>query len=156
SRFTRLSRERARRRWWPKVTVTVLAPVKLGLAAGVAGRERRAAAGVALYEIMSDLVFRTAPIDRTIYEAVVAAARKHAFRRRAVEAVNGALSYGRLLAAATVLGRKLAPFAKEGGTVGVMLPNANAAAVTILGLSSTGRVPAMLNFTAGAAALQAA
>ena len=31
-----------------------------------------------------------------------------------------------------------------------MLPNANGAAVTILGLMSAGRVPAMINFTAGA------
>ena len=153
SRFTRLTRERARRRWWPKVTVTVLEPVKLGLAADITGKHRRAAAGAALYEIMSDLVFRTAPTDRSIYEAVVAAARKHGFRRRAVEDVSGALTYRRLLAAATVLGRKLMPLAAEGGAVGVMLPNSNAAAATILGLVSAGRVPAMLNFTAGAAAL---
>ena len=31
-----------------------------------------------------------------------------------------------------------------------MLPNANGAVVTILGLMSAGRVPAMINFTAGA------
>ena len=32
-----------------------------------------------------------------------------------------------------------------------MLPNANGAVVTIFGLMSAGRVPAMINFTAGAA-----
>ncbi len=32
-----------------------------------------------------------------------------------------------------------------------MLPNANGAVVTIIGLMSAGRVPAMINFTAGAA-----
>ncbi|WP_406647975.1 AMP-binding protein [Rhizobium acaciae] len=34
---------------------------------------------------------------------------------------------------------------------GVMLPNANGAAATLLGVMSAGKVPAMLNFTAGAA-----
>ena len=37
-----------------------------------------------------------------------------------------------------------------------MLPNANGAAVTMLGLMSAGRVPAMINFTAGAANILAA
>ena len=37
-----------------------------------------------------------------------------------------------------------------------MLPNANGAVVTILGLMTAGRVPAMINFTAGAANILAA
>jgi acyl-[acyl-carrier-protein]-phospholipid O-acyltransferase/long-chain-fatty-acid--[acyl-carrier-protein] ligase len=41
------------------------------------------------------------------------------------------------------------PLAAEGKPIGVMLPNANGAVVTILGLMSAGRVPAMINFTAG-------
>jgi acyl-[acyl-carrier-protein]-phospholipid O-acyltransferase/long-chain-fatty-acid--[acyl-carrier-protein] ligase len=43
------------------------------------------------------------------------------------------------------------PMAPRGRAIGVMLPNANGAVVTILGLMTTGRVPAMINFTAGAA-----
>src|SRR5262249_25295884 len=35
--------------------------------------------------------------------------------------------------------------------LGVMLPNANGACATVLGLMSAGKVPAMINFTAGAA-----
>ena len=48
------------------------------------------------------------------------------------------------------------PLAAEGRAVGVMLPNANGAVVTILGLMTAGRVPAMINFTAGAANILAA
>ena len=48
------------------------------------------------------------------------------------------------------------PLAPEGRAVGVMLPNANGAVVTILGLMSAGRVPAMINFTAGASNILAA
>jgi acyl-[acyl-carrier-protein]-phospholipid O-acyltransferase/long-chain-fatty-acid--[acyl-carrier-protein] ligase len=55
-----------------------------------------------------------------------------------------------------VLGRKLLPLADEGKTLGVMLPNANGAAVTLLGLMSAGRIPAMINFTAGATNILAA
>ena len=55
-----------------------------------------------------------------------------------------------------MLGRKLMPLADEGKALGVMLPNANGAAVTILAAMSAGRVPAMINFTAGAANILAA
>ena len=48
------------------------------------------------------------------------------------------------------------PLAPVGRPVGVMLPNANGAVVTLLGLMSAGRVPAMINFTAGAANILAA
>jgi acyl-[acyl-carrier-protein]-phospholipid O-acyltransferase / long-chain-fatty-acid--[acyl-carrier-protein] ligase len=83
---------------------------------------------------------------------VLQAADTHGRGRIAIEdPVSGALSYKRLLVGAAVLGAKLMPLAPEGRAIGVMLPNANGAVVTILGLMSAGRVPAMINFTAGAA-----
>ena len=131
--------------------------MKLAVAGELKGRWRRQAAGAALYEIMSDLVFRTTSTDRTVFEAVVEAAEVHGWKRIAVEdPVTGSLTYKRLLLGAAVLGRKLMPLAAEGKALGVMLPNANGAVVTILGVMSAGRVPAMINFTAGAANILAA
>src|SRR5262249_50083808 len=106
--FSRLSRAQVRRRWFPKVVVTVLEPVKLTVPAELKGKARRQAAGAALYEIMSDLVFRTTSTDRSLMEAVIEAADIHGFGRVAVEdPVSGALTYKRMLAGAAVLGRKL-------------------------------------------------
>jgi len=150
--FSRLKRGQVRRRWFPKVTVTILEPVKLTVDPELKGRKRRLAAGAALYGIMSDLVFRTTSTDRTIVEAVVQAAQTHGRRRVAIEdPVSGTLSYKRLLVGAAILGAKLMPMAREGRAIGIMLPNANGAVVTILGLMTAGRVPAMINFTSGAA-----
>jgi acyl-[acyl-carrier-protein]-phospholipid O-acyltransferase/long-chain-fatty-acid--[acyl-carrier-protein] ligase len=106
---------------------------------------------------MSDLVFRTTSTDRTVVEAVMQAADTHGQGRVAVEdPVTGALTYKKLLVGAAVLGAKLMPLAAEGRALGVMLPNANGAAVTVLALMSAGRVPAMINFTSGAANILAA
>ncbi|UHC18061.1 acyl-[ACP]--phospholipid O-acyltransferase [Methylobacterium currus] len=150
--FSRLSRAQVRRRWWPKFTVTVLEPVRLDVDPALKGKARRQAAGAALYGVMSDLIFRTAPIDRTVFDAVVEAAEREGAARVAVEdPVSGRLTYRRLLTGARVLGGKLGPLAPQGRAIGVMLPNANAAAVTVLGVMSAGRVPAMINFTAGPA-----
>ncbi|MEM7290852.1 MAG: AMP-binding protein, partial [Pseudomonadota bacterium] len=52
---------------------------------------------------------------------------------------------------AAVLGEKFRHMFPNETNIGVLLPNANGTAATILGLMSAGKVPAMLNFTAGAA-----
>lgn len=148
--FTRLSKGQVRRRWFPKVTVTVLEPVKLSVDPALKGKHRRIAAGAALYEIMSNLIYRTTSIERTVPEALIEAAQLHGMSRVAVEdPLAGTLSYRRLLMGARILGEKLMPLAPEGKPIGLMLPNANGAAVTLMALMSAGRVPAMINFTAG-------
>jgi acyl-[acyl-carrier-protein]-phospholipid O-acyltransferase / long-chain-fatty-acid--[acyl-carrier-protein] ligase len=155
--FSRLSRDQVRRRWFPKVRVTVLEPVRLTVDDALKGKARRQAAGAVLYQIMSDLIFRTTPTDHTVVEAVVDAAKIQGWRRIAVEdPVAGKLSYRKLFVGARVLAGKFVPLADEGQAVGVMLPNANGAAATLLGVMSAGRVPAMINFTAGATSILAA
>jgi acyl-[acyl-carrier-protein]-phospholipid O-acyltransferase / long-chain-fatty-acid--[acyl-carrier-protein] ligase len=148
--FSRLNRLQTRRSWFPKVKVTILEPVELKVDDALKGKARRQAAGAALYQIMSDLIFRTTDMDRSVFDAVVEAAHKHGPSRLAVEdPVTGSLTYKRLLIGARVLGSKLSPLAPEGKALGLMLPTANGAAVTMLGLMSAGRVPAMINFSAG-------
>jgi acyl-[acyl-carrier-protein]-phospholipid O-acyltransferase/long-chain-fatty-acid--[acyl-carrier-protein] ligase len=148
--FSRLSRAQVRRRWLPKVRITVLEPVRLEVDHALKGKARRQAAGAMLYQIMSDLIFRTTPTDRTVIGAVVDAANIQGWRRIAVEdPVTGKLSYRKLLVGARVLAGKFTALVGEGEAVGVMLPNANGAAATLLGMMSAGRVPAMINFTAG-------
>ncbi|MCX7899878.1 MAG: AMP-binding protein, partial [Methylocystis sp.] len=150
--FSRLTREQSRRRWFPKLTLTVLEPVKLTVDDNLKGKARRMAAGAALYQIMSDLVFRASNIDRTLFDAVVDAAETHGLSRVALEdPITGKLTYRKLLIGARALGEKIAKYGQSGDAVGVMLPNANGAGVAFLAVTSAGRVPAMINFTAGAA-----
>src|ERR1700686_149600 len=155
--FSRLKRSQVRRRWFPKITVTVLEPVKLKVDPELKGRKRRQAAGAALYTIMSDLIFRTSSTDRTVIEALIDAAKIHGPNWLAIEdPVSGQMTYKRLLQATAVLGRKLMPLALEGRALGVMLPTSNGGVVTLFAGMSAGRVPAMINFTAGAANILAA
>ena len=149
--FSYLRGGQVRRSLLPKVSVSILEPVRLTVDPALRGKRRRLAAGAKLYTIMSDLIYRTTATDRTIVEAVIAAAAQHGGGRIALEdPVAGGLTYKRLLAGAAVLGRKLMARGQTGEAIGIMLPNANAAAVTILAVMSAGRVPAMINFTSGA------
>jgi acyl-[acyl-carrier-protein]-phospholipid O-acyltransferase/long-chain-fatty-acid--[acyl-carrier-protein] ligase len=155
--FSRLKRSQVRRRLFPKIKVTILEPVQLKLDPELKGRKRRQAAGSALYTIMSELMFRTTPTDRTVVQALIESAKLHGPSWVAIEdPVRGQMTYRRLLQATAILGRKLMPYALEGHALGVMLPTSNAAVITLFGLMSGGRVPALINFTAGAANILAA
>ena len=103
---------------------------------------------------MSDLIWRTTSTDMTIFEAAAAGAKIHGKSRVAAQdTTSGTITYRRLLTGAAVLGRVLAPLSTPGEAVGVLMPNANATMALVLGLVSSGRVPTMLNFTAGPANL---
>ncbi|WAJ28329.1 acyl-[ACP]--phospholipid O-acyltransferase [Antarcticirhabdus aurantiaca] len=155
--FSRLRDGQVRRRLFPKVRVTILEPVAIPAPEGGTARQRRARAGAALYRVMSDLMFRTGQTDGTVLETIIANARRDGLGRLALEdPVSGAMSYGTLLTAARVLGTRFAAMFPGEAHLGLMLPNANGTAATFLGLLSAGKVPAMINFTAGAANIRAA
>ncbi len=150
SRFSYLGKDEINRSWFPKVKVKIMEPVKLEVPAELRGKKRRQAAGANLYQVMSHLVFNTTDTDITIIERVIKAGQEHGFGKLAVEdALTGQLSYGKLLTGAAVLGDKFKHILSDETNIGVLLPNANGTAATILGLMAAGKVPAMLNFTAG-------
>ena len=106
---------------------------------------------------MSELIFRTTSTDRTILDAVIETGRERGMKTPAIEdPVTGPLNYGMLLTGASVLARKFTTLYPDEQTLGVMLPNANGAVATFLGVLSAGKVPAMINFTAGSANIIAA
>ncbi|MDR3461223.1 MAG: AMP-binding protein, partial [Beijerinckiaceae bacterium] len=157
TRFSFLTDAQVRRRWFNTITLTILEPRALNIPEGLRGRALRQAADLALYDLMAETAFRTTPVERTLFEAVVAASREHGPRRVALDdPTSGPMTYKRLLTAARILGRKLGGLAAPGGAIGVMLPSSNGAVVAVLGLMSAGRVPAMVNFTAGAGAIKSA
>jgi len=116
------------------------------------GRARRRIAGEQLYDVMSDLIFRTCDTDRTLFRAFLEARATHGGGTEVLEDIErDPISYNRLLLGAGVLGRALGEFTEQGERVGFLLPNSVGAAVTLFALISTGRVPAMLNFSTGPA-----
>ena len=101
--------------------------------------------------------FDAATARTTWFRALLDAAKRHGKGRIALEdPERKPLSYGNLILGALVLGRKLAGLTQEREHVGLLLPNVQAMAVTLMGLSAHNRVPALLNFTAGEKNLRAA
>lgn len=98
--------------------------------------------------------FDPAHARTTLFSGFLEAAAKHGRDRVIIEDADGtALSYRALTLASLVLGGKLRQLAEPGENVGVLLPNAIGAVVTLLGLNAYDRVAVMLNFSAGKKAL---
>ncbi|WP_158743086.1 acyl-[ACP]--phospholipid O-acyltransferase [Acidisphaera sp. L21] len=157
--FSRLSRMDGRvpLRWFPRLAMTVLPPVSLNLGDDLHGHPRRDAAGAVLQGIMEQSSFGTTRTDRSLFGALLHAQARFGASMPIIEDIDRKpLAYKRVVLGAAVLGRALTKLAPQGGAIGVMLPNANGATVTFMALQAFGRVPAMLNFTAGAEGMLAA
>jgi len=93
----------------------------------------------------------------TLMGALLRSRRWYGAKRVAVVDVDERkLTYNDLITGAFALGNALKRGTKRGDALGVLLPTGAGCTVAIFGLSAYGRVPAMLNFTAGASALTAA
>ncbi len=94
---------------------------------------------------------------QTLFEAFLQARDKYGKGTECVEDIeHQPLTYQRVVLGALILGDKLAQMTTRGEAVGVFLPNVQGTVVTLMGLSLMGRVPAMLNFSAGLKNLRSA
>ncbi len=146
-----------KRSLFPKVTISILPPVKLSIPQSLKGKTRRNAAGAALQDVMIDAFVKNAMLDQTLFQGLA-----HAYRDRDTgkpviqDALGTSLTYRKLILGAQVLSRKLEQGTSVGENIGVLLPNSAGVAVVFMALQTIGRVPAMLNFSAGPSNVQAA
>lgn len=94
----------------------------------------------------------------TLFSALVSATRQ--FGRNTPgqweDQKPGEYSYGDVLKMTLALGRLAGKVTTPGEHVGVLMPNVTAAVGLMIGLSAFGRVPCMLNYTAGTEGMQSA
>ena len=99
-------------------------------------------------------------VDRAykpVFRALTQARSKFGGKRAAlVDGDERVLTYDEIVRASLALGHALKAGTRAGEAVGVMLPSGAGAVIAFFAVSAYGRVPAMLNFTAGAAAIKAA
>jgi acyl-[acyl-carrier-protein]-phospholipid O-acyltransferase/long-chain-fatty-acid--[acyl-carrier-protein] ligase len=154
--FSRL-RGKVRLRSFPKIRLTVLPPRRFAIEGEMTARARRAIAGRRLYDEMSAMIFATSNRDETLFQALLEARHIHGGKAAVVEDVKREpMSYDRLVVGSLALGKPLAALTRQGEAVGVLLPNVSAVVATFFALQAHGRVPAMLNYTAGLTNLKAA
>jgi acyl-[acyl-carrier-protein]-phospholipid O-acyltransferase / long-chain-fatty-acid--[acyl-carrier-protein] ligase len=102
--------------------------------------------------------FDPASSRSTLFAALLSSIKRHGTANKVAleDPERQPLTYGRLVLGALVLGEKLIQGTRRGETIGVLLPNVAGLPVVIFGLNAYGRVPALLNFSAGLKNLRSA
>ncbi|MDQ6990280.1 MAG: AMP-binding protein [Mariprofundaceae bacterium] len=141
-------------RWFPHIKMSILPPHHFDFPEDMKGRQRRIKAGKKLAQIMTDMVFETTPYKRRIWDSLLEAKQIHGRDAVVLEDIERKpLSYHHVIFRSFLLGDVLQKSTQEQEHIGILLPNTSACILTLLGLQSRGRIPAMLNYTMGEAAV---
>ena len=140
----------------PKIRIAIQPRRQIPMPSLPSSKLRRRRAGELMRRILLDMLVATRP-QRTLSEAFLDAKATFGSRYRLVEDVRmKEESYGSLLRMALGVARLTTPLTRPGEIVGVVMPNAAPTLGLVLGLSGAGRVPAMINYTAGPEGVRAA
>lgn len=159
AQYTHVSRLRkiVRLRWFPKIRIQILPPARIAAPEHLKGKERRKYSGHLLTDIMIDMMFVTSHYRRTIFSALLEARRIHGGSHLVIEDLERKpLSYDDVITRTIALGNAFTGISEREEAVGVLLPNSTNTLSVILGLQLHGRIPAMLNFSTGSAAMLSA
>jgi len=95
--------------------------------------------------------------QKNVFGALLESRSRFGGKKIALEEADGRkLSYNEIVRASFALGSALTKNTQRRSTLGIMLPTGAGAMICFFALNAFGRVPAMLNFTAGSANIKAA
>ncbi|MBD9356620.1 AMP-binding protein [Methylomonas albis] len=155
SRFSKLGG--ARQHWFPRIAIHILPPTLIETHGEVTGKARRKHSGHILADIMTEMMFATSHYQQTIFEALLEARALHGGRYTVAEDLERKpISYDALITRSLIVGKLIKSITQAGENVGVLLPNSCKTLNVVLGLQIYQRVPAMLNYSIGAAGMAAA
>ncbi len=153
SYFSRISGKYPRR-LFPRVTLSVLNTTHIAMPDEPTAKQRRRKAGEMMRRIMQKMIFESQP-KQTLYSSLLDVMAVYGRKRRVVEDMKQIeYSYGDLLKMTLALGRMVAKKSEPDECVGILMPNLAATVCMMIGAGAQGRVPAMLNYKAGASGMQ--
>lgn len=144
------------RHFLPQLRLTIMPLEHIEIPPANSPHERRRQAGEALRLLMQHMLYASRPLG-TLHEALLDAIAVWGRKHRLIEDLRQIeYSYGEFLKMTLALGRLGARLADRGERIGLLLPNVVPTLALMIGLGARQRIPAMLNYTAGLAGIEAA
>lgn len=148
SPFSRM--QNVKKRWFPKITITILPPRLPNIPDELKSRNRRVYTSKMLYDIMSDMMFETSDYKKPLFQSLINASTIYGARHPIiVDTDRRELTYRNVLTRSFILGKALSKHTEQCEYVGVMLPSMTGTVITFFALQAYARIPALLNFSAG-------
>ena len=141
SKFGKLGKK-LRTRYFPKITITFLPPKQFA--------EGEEISALKIYEAMTNAAFSSSNYQLSLLSAILEAPEIHGGKHKiATDITRSDMSYNQLLIRSFILQEKLGKQLGDNPYVAVLLPNSLGVMVTFTALQMLGKIPAMLNFSAG-------
>lgn len=154
--FSHVPSKKAPRKTFPSLRVSAMQALTIAELVERAGQNRMTNS-LALFDRLAEARVAAADPSHTIFGSMRDAAERFGRGRVVLEdPISGVMTYRQIMIAARILGRRFIDAGKPDSPIGLLLPNANAVVSAFFGLQSAGRVAAMLNYTAGPAAIRSA
>ncbi|MDR3134672.1 MAG: MFS transporter, partial [Deltaproteobacteria bacterium] len=150
--FGRLGKIRAHKPKKLEIKMTVFPPVHLSktVIPSKNRHDHRKKVTEAIYDLLSTCRSQCQNIDINLFRALERAGKRFGLSRPILEDTSRkVLTYGQVIRASKVLGRRLSGLPGTGRNIGVLLPNSIPLAAVAFGLWAGAKVPVMLNYSQG-------
>lgn len=154
--YTPWAKFKTQRRWLPKIRLVILPATRIPMPEGKTANQRRHLAGEHLSHIMQEARMLARP-KQTLFQAFTDAARRFGWRHPCLEDIHSQPeSYRSVLKKILAISRLIDKWSQPRVHLGLLLPNTIISSSVLMAATLRGRVPAMLNYTAGVAAIGSA
>lgn len=147
--FSRL-RGKVRILLFPQIIINIFPAQKLQINSEITGRKRRQKLSNEIYQLMTEMMFKSNDCQRTLFQSLIDARFVHGGRREIIEDISREpLTYKQLISRIFILGNLISKETNPEEYVGILLPNMISNVITFFALQAFSRVPAMLNYSTG-------
>lgn len=160
SRFSYLDGTRfafIKRMWFPKIQLHIQPHATISVEKTLKSHQKHKRYKQVVFNLLKDASFNASVVEHSLFASLIAAKKHFWAKDICIEDINDQkLSLKKLTQASVILGKALQKNLPDQERVGLMLPNVAGMPATFFALQAYGFIPAMINFTAGQAAIESA
>lgn len=148
--FSRVRGTKAYFKAFPEITLEIKEPFYFNVPDNLSTRAYREITSSQLYDVISDMTFDSYDTDRTLFQATIHSYKTVSrFKKVLEDTARQPMNFFTFFLKTFVLSRLLGRALKNQERIGVMLPTSNTCLLTFMALQALGKIPAMINFSAG-------